>query len=346
MWYVAQNKSTVINSLPNRQGEFLWHVDISFPFPCWWSILKCCLLFVLFNVHEFLWLLYIIPSLFLVGKLFCSSVGYQSGSGSAGGRDLPGADIIASWSVTLIRPYFSQRDHYQEPEETQECLQLPPLSQGSWVRREEFAGFAQKLGQTVLVLEVSNLDQEHCTPAVSWPWNSTEASPFAKSQSFCLQISQKYLCMNVHMKWKYPKITCLLSLLSKRVCVNKGVSRYNWSGLTYPNACTDLPAGAVLACTSLSFCLYVHLTSPRSLVIPRQVHPNTCKWQGYPLSGHLETIEQLVLISLLLEQAVFNWYPLKSWRMPCIYIFPIILAFLCTGNPCLNVAPSFCALSK
>ena len=71
-----------------------------------------------------MWLLYIIPSLFLVGKLFCSSVGYQSGSGSAGGRDLPGADIIASWSVTLIRPYFSQRDHYQEPEETQECLQL------------------------------------------------------------------------------------------------------------------------------------------------------------------------------------------------------------------------------
>ena len=119
---------------------------------------------------------HIIPSLFLVGKLFCSSVGYQSGSGSAGGRDLPGADIIASWSVTLIRPYFSQRDHYQEPEETQECLQLPPLSQGSWVRREEFAGFAQKLGQTVLVLEVSNLDQEHCTPAVSWPWNSTESS--------------------------------------------------------------------------------------------------------------------------------------------------------------------------
>ena len=158
-----------------------------------------------------------------------------------------------------------------------------------------------------------------------------------KSQSFCLQISQKYLYMNVHMKWKYPKITCLLSLLSKTVCVNKGVSRYNWSGLTYPNACTDLPAGAVLACTSLSFCLYVHLTSPLSLVIPRQVHPNTCKWQGYPLSGHLETIEQLVLISLLLEQAVFNWYPLKSWRMPCIVIFPIILAFLCTGNPCLKV---------
>ena len=95
---------------------------ISSPFPCWWSILKCCLLFTVQLL--LLWLAVIIPSLFLVGKLFCSSVGYQSGSGSAGGRDLPGADIIASWSVTLIRPYFSQRDHYQEPEETQECLQL------------------------------------------------------------------------------------------------------------------------------------------------------------------------------------------------------------------------------
>ena len=131
-----------------------------------------------------------------------------------------------------------------------------------------------------------------------WPWSrALHSSRFLtmkqyrginKSQSFCLQISQKYLCMNVHMKWKYPKITSLLSLLSKTVCVNKGVSRCNWSGLTYPNACTDLPAGAVLACTSLSFCLYVHLTPPLSLVIPRQVHPNTCKWQEYPLCGHIE----------------------------------------------------------